>query len=121
MAIRPNVFNPFILGRRLFQQWVVDSYVKIEKYLIQYCKDNQEQLRADTYKGLQDYLHNAAEVNGSVVMKNMIHGPCADWCMVDNKCSKHFPKEFKEETKMDENGYPDYQRKNDGKVYERMK
>ena len=31
MAIR-DVFNVFILGRRLFhQQWFVDNYVKIER------------------------------------------------------------------------------------------
>ena len=36
-----------------------------------------------------------------IVMKNMIHGPCGNWCMVDNKCSKKFPKHFLNETKMD--------------------
>ena len=30
-------------------------------------------------------LHN-------VVMKHMIHGPCGDWCLINNKYSKHFPK-----------------------------
>ena len=53
-----------------------------------------------------------------IVMKNMIHGPCADWCMVDGKCSKRFPKPFQDETRMDENGYPNYRRINDGTIYE---
>lgn len=41
-----------------------------------------------------------------IIMKNMIHGLCGDWCMVNGKCSKHFPSPFHEETTMDENGYP---------------
>ncbi|XP_058789694.1 uncharacterized protein LOC131663349 [Phymastichus coffea] len=35
IAIRDNEFNPIIRGRRLYQQWVVDSYVKIERERIQ--------------------------------------------------------------------------------------
>ena len=51
-------------------------------------------------------------------MKNMIHEPCADWCKVDGKCSKHFPKSFRDETTMDDNGYPNYCRRNTGYTYE---
>ncbi|XP_058808397.1 uncharacterized protein LOC131673993 [Phymastichus coffea] len=40
-----------------------------------------------------------------IVVKNMIHGPCGDWCMVNNKCSKKFPKEFQNETIMDKTKY----------------
>uniref|UniRef100_A0ABD2WRH7 ATP-dependent DNA helicase n=1 Tax=Trichogramma kaykai TaxID=54128 RepID=A0ABD2WRH7_9HYME len=141
MAIRPNDFNHILCGRRLFQQWVVDSYVKIEKDRIQYCKDNQKELRADTYQGLNDYMRNYADDNNlrgfkintpdtvdqyisaeipdqscnpllyEIVTKNMIHGPCGDWCMKDGKCTKKFPKEFIDETKMDEHGYPNYRRR----------
>ncbi|XP_058802130.1 uncharacterized protein LOC131670496 [Phymastichus coffea] len=67
MAIRENEFNPIIRGRRLFQQWAVDSYVKIEKDRIQYCKNHQKELRADTYQGLHDHMRNCAnDVNGRV-------------------------------------------------------
>jgi len=37
IGIRDN-FNIFIMGKRLFQQWLVDSYVKIEKDRIKYCQ-----------------------------------------------------------------------------------
>ncbi|CAB0044289.1 unnamed protein product [Trichogramma brassicae] len=47
-----------------------------------------------------------------IVTKNMIHGPCADWCIKDGKCTKKFPKQYNDETKMDENGYPNYRRRN---------
>ncbi|XP_058789586.1 uncharacterized protein LOC131663282 [Phymastichus coffea] len=66
MAVRPDEFNAILLGRRLFQQWVVDAYVKIEKDRIQWCKDNQRQIKSDTYKGLHDYLQNSAnDIDGS--------------------------------------------------------
>lgn len=43
IAIRDYEFNAFILGRRLFQQYVVDSYVKIERDRINYCKGHQKE------------------------------------------------------------------------------
>ncbi|XP_058791046.1 uncharacterized protein LOC131664174 [Phymastichus coffea] len=233
VAIRENEFNPIIKGRRLFQQWVVDSYVKIERDRIEYCKNHQKEIRADTYKGLHDHIRNCAnDVNGrvgktviipssfigsprymqqcyqdamaivnetgkpdifltmtcnpnwpeisenlllgqqtadrpdlvarkrglphmhllitleqgykitttdiidkfisaeipiklqhprlfdTVLIRNMIHGPCGDWCMKEGICSKNFPKEFQPHTTMDENGYPHYRRTNTGSVYE---
>jgi len=59
LAIRDD-FNIFLMRRRLFQQWLVNSYVKIENDRINFCKQNQKQLRAETYQGLIDYLANAA-------------------------------------------------------------
>ena len=263
IAIRPSEFNPFILGRRLFQQYVVDAYVKIEKDRIIYCKTHQKEIKADTYQGLHDYMERSAnDINGQVgktiilpstfigsprhmqqcyqdamaiinrkgkpdifltmtcnprwpeivenllphqqasdrpdivarvfhlkkerlldliikkkffgevaayvyviefqkrglphmhllitlahgfkittpevvdkfisaeipdarkpilqeiVLKNMIHGPCGNWCQVDGKCSKNFPKPFLNETNMDENGYPNYRKEDTGISYE---
>lgn len=60
------------MGRRLFQQWLVDSYVKIEKDRINYCKQNQKQLRAETYQGLIDYLANAANNSDAHIEKMII-------------------------------------------------
>ncbi|XP_008202049.2 uncharacterized protein LOC103315369 [Nasonia vitripennis] len=67
IPIRPDEFNPFIMGRRLFQQYVVDSYVKIEKDRIMYCKNHQKEIKADTYQGLHDYMQRSAnDMNGQV-------------------------------------------------------
>ena len=49
----------------------------------------------------------------------MLHGPCGDDkpnapCMVDNSCSKHFPKDFSEATAYGQHGYPQYARPNNG-------
>ena len=54
-----------------------------------------------------------------IVTKNMVHGPCGPYkpdamCMKDGKCSKHYPKEFCEETIVKEDGYPEYKRPNNG-------
>ncbi|XP_067216604.1 uncharacterized protein [Linepithema humile] len=135
------LFYPYgTQGRRLFQQWLVDNYVKMEKDRIDYCKTHQKELRSETYQGLRDYIQTMANnLNGrigkmivdkyisaeipdpsdncilhDIVMKHMIHGPCGDWCLVDGKCSKHYPKSYFEETKMDEDAYPYYCRRNNG-------
>ena len=49
-----------MLGLRLFQQWIVDSYVKIERDRIEYIRRNQKQLCVESYQGLVDYLNNTA-------------------------------------------------------------
>jgi len=40
-----------------------------------------------------------------IIMRHMIHGPCGDWCLIDGKYSKHYPKPYFEETKIDEDAY----------------
>ncbi|XP_008180455.1 uncharacterized protein LOC103308586 [Acyrthosiphon pisum] len=56
------------------------------------------------------------------VTRHMIHGPCGTLnpnspCMVDNSCSKKFPKEYSEETVyIADGGYPKYCRQNNGPV-----
>ena len=39
--------------------------------------------------------------------------------MINGKCTKHFPKRFYEETIIDEEGFPIYRRRNDGKTIEK--
>lgn len=264
IAVREG-FNPFLTGSRLFQQWIVDNYVKIEKDRLEYCRSHQRELRCDTYQNLIDYMETEAQKSGkkigkmiilpstfigsprnmaqnyqdamaivrkygkpdlfitmtcnpnwreirenllpgqqpcdrpdivarvfnlkknalldtviseeifgkvqawvyvvefqkrglphihllvtlrsnykitcpevvdrlisaeipdpdeeselfAIEMKNMIHGPCGNWCLVNGKCSKHFPKQFQSETSMDKDGYPCYRRRDIGKYYAR--
>jgi len=50
-------------------------------------------------------------------MRHMI--PCGDWCLVDDQCSKHYPKPYLEETRMDEDAYSYYRRRNNDKNFKR--
>ncbi|XP_050338577.1 uncharacterized protein LOC126765036 [Bactrocera neohumeralis] len=51
-----------------------------------------------------------------VVVKNMIHGPCGELnmnsqCMIDEKCSKRYPRQFTSDTITGNDGYPLYRRR----------
>ena len=59
IAIRPQ-FSALYLAGKLFQQYVVDAYVKVEGQRLQFVRHNQRQIRAESYQGLLDYLENAA-------------------------------------------------------------
>ncbi|XP_044594830.1 uncharacterized protein LOC123272196 [Cotesia glomerata] len=54
-----------------------------------------------------------------IVTRNMLHGPCGDWCLIDGICSKRFPKDIRNETTMDDNGYPSYRRRDEGITFSR--
>ena len=51
----------------------------------------------------------------NIVVRNMIHGPCDSRCIVEGGCSKHYPKELREETVMSSDGYSYYRQKNNGR------
>jgi hypothetical protein len=51
------------------------------------------------------------------VSKYMLHGPCTpERCLDNGKCKKHFPKSFSEQTVMNDNGYPEYARPDNGRT-----
>ncbi|CAN1120467.1 ATP-dependent DNA helicase PIF1 [Linum perenne] len=59
-----------------------------------------------------------------VVSRMMFHGPCGHLfpkspCMVQGKCNKHFPKKINPETTIDEDGFPSYRRREDGRIVDR--
>ncbi|KAL4596305.1 hypothetical protein ACB092_12G154600 [Castanea dentata] len=63
-------------------------------------------------------------VANEAIQQFMMHGPCGSAkpkspCMINGKCSKHFPKRFYEETIIDEEGFPVYRGRNDGKTIEK--
>ncbi|WVZ88359.1 hypothetical protein U9M48_034889 [Paspalum notatum var. saurae] len=67
------------------------------------------------------------DLEGYMAVENfMMHGPCGEAnhrspCMIDGKCSKHFPKMFTHETTVDEEGYPIYRRRDDERIVEKDK
>ena len=55
-------------------------------------------------------------------MSHMIHGPCGPLnltssCMGDGKCSKKYPRAFVKMTTADNNGYPTYRRRENGRTH----
>jgi hypothetical protein len=57
LQMRPSIFNPILFGKRLFQQFAVDTYIKIESSQLDYFQNNQDSVRADLYQGLVDSMH----------------------------------------------------------------
>ncbi|KAL6740116.1 hypothetical protein Aduo_013503 [Ancylostoma duodenale] len=51
-----DTFNPILHARKLFQQFAVDVYVKIEQNRLNYHRTHQVNLRSESYRGLIDYL-----------------------------------------------------------------
>ncbi|XP_042067055.1 uncharacterized protein LOC121810326 [Salvia splendens] len=55
------------------------------------------------------------------VKEFMVHGPCgvvrkSSPCMRDGRCSKYFPKQYLDATKFDDDGFPVYRRRDNGRV-----
>ena len=63
LAVR-RTFSPIHFAEKLFQQYLVDAYVKTEASRLDYVKRNQTHLRVEMYQGLMDHIHTqAAEQN----------------------------------------------------------
>ncbi|KAK4404429.1 hypothetical protein Sango_0811500 [Sesamum angolense] len=55
------------------------------------------------------------------VVRSMVHRPCGPHnpnapCLVDGKCSKHYPKKSSNQTTVDEDGFVSYRRRNNPKI-----
>ena len=54
-----ETFNTIHRMGRLFQQYIVDMYTKIEFQCLQYIRNHQGDLRAELYHGLTDAIQNS--------------------------------------------------------------
>lgn len=57
-----------------------------------------------------------------IVKSHMIHGPCGEAnarapCMCPEGCTKFYPKAFRQRTEINERGFPEYARANDGQGF----
>ncbi|XP_074314080.1 uncharacterized protein LOC141649285 [Silene latifolia] len=66
--------NLLIRGGRLFQQFIVDMYVKIENTRLDILRLNQEAIRADLYQGILDTLE-LGEISACNVGKRIVLPP----------------------------------------------
>ncbi len=67
LAVRLNddtKFSGLHLGRKLFHQYIVDAYVKIEANRLNWIKMNQSLLHVEQFKGLMDHIN--AKTGGAV-------------------------------------------------------
>ena len=51
-------FSPIFASGKLFMQYLVDAYVKVEANNLNYIKQNQKQLRVEMYQGLFDHVNS---------------------------------------------------------------
>lgn len=64
LALRGD-FSLIHSSGKLFQQYVVDSYVKVEGLRIAFIRSHQKELRAESYKGLIDFMNSNANQRGA--------------------------------------------------------
>uniref|UniRef100_K3ZCL8 ATP-dependent DNA helicase n=1 Tax=Setaria italica TaxID=4555 RepID=K3ZCL8_SETIT len=69
--VRANIFNPILYGGRLFQQFAVDTYIKIESSRLDFIWNHQKEIRVDLYQGLLDSIH-AGQDRGDAVGKRTV-------------------------------------------------
>jgi len=65
-------FNPLHHGGKLFHQYLVDSYVKVEQDRLDFIRYNQPTLKVEQYQALHDYLDDTADEMGVRVGKTII-------------------------------------------------
>ena len=78
LAVR-QTFSAIHYVGKLFQQYVVDAYVKTEASRLDYIRRNQCSLRVELYQGLMDHLHSEAEQQNMqpgrmVILPSTFHG-----------------------------------------------
>ena len=62
LAIRQQ-FSPIHTSGKLFQQYIVDAYVKTEANHLNFIRQNQHHLRVEKYQGLMDHIQNESVIN----------------------------------------------------------
>nr|CDJ90645.1 uncharacterized protein LOC100901161 [Haemonchus contortus] len=72
MIAARNYFNPLHFAGKLYQQLLVDSYVKIEQNRLNYDRTHQAELRVDSYRGLADYVTGDNDITGPPGVRRVI-------------------------------------------------
>ena len=69
---RIGVFNPLLNGARLFQQYIVDQYCKVEMSELRFIRGHQTELRADAYSGLFDAVTQSENIDANSLGRRVI-------------------------------------------------
>ena len=83
LAYREDPFSPLHFGRKLFQQYCVDAWVRTEANRLNFMNMNQKKLRSDLYMGLMDHLETETREPGTnrqpgkpkILASSFISGP----------------------------------------------
>ncbi len=69
-----NKFDPMFYARRLFQQYAVDAFSRVEENELNYLRsqDGQKKLRSEAYSRLSDYVNTQADERGLLPGKPII-------------------------------------------------
>jgi hypothetical protein len=59
LAVRED-FSPLFRAGKLFHQYLVDAYVKVESQRLDFIRQNQATLRVERYQGLMDHVNTEA-------------------------------------------------------------
>ncbi|XP_046659143.1 uncharacterized protein LOC124353255 [Homalodisca vitripennis] len=71
LAVR-NGFSILHNGGKLFQQYIVDAWCKVEANQLWFIRQNQRSLRVENYRGLRRYLEERARALGARVGKLVV-------------------------------------------------
>ena len=109
-------------------------------YTIEFQKRGLPHMHLLVFLHAEDKIRNALDVDSivsaqipdavtqpvlyEVITKNMVHGPCGAGypnakCMANGRCTKQFPKVFRETTHFGDDGYPKYARPDNGSFFEK--
>lgn len=69
--MRQSTPSILLLAGRLFQQYVVDMYIKLETTRLDFYKTQQSHIRSELYQGIVDIV-NAGETRGDKVGKRIV-------------------------------------------------
>ncbi|KAI3705431.1 hypothetical protein L1987_75668 [Smallanthus sonchifolius] len=127
--MKVDSFIKFLTSERPFGQVVADLYtIEFQKRGLPHCHtllwvSSAHMIRTpediDRYICAQIPDPTTDPILHRIVTDCMMHGPCGlprmkAPCMVDNACSKSFPKPYERFTRFDKQGYVHYKRSHDG-------
>ncbi|PLW21506.1 hypothetical protein PCANC_05019 [Puccinia coronata f. sp. avenae] len=61
---RRNKFSPILNGKNLFQEFIVDVYLCVERSRLNFFRFNQAAIKADLYRGIQESFRNDQDPSG---------------------------------------------------------
>ncbi|XP_072064478.1 uncharacterized protein [Arachis hypogaea] len=105
----------------------VQNYQSENDYMLEDIEGQKSDDRLDILATQVDEIISAKipdkendPVDYSVVDRFMVHGPCGilnhnSPCMINGKCSKQYPKKFHDSTSFDNDGFPIYMRRGNGR------